>query len=174
MKIIKIIFTLSIMLLSTGCAMKQAQNAQEFRKMTPKNSYGKLETFKINSSYSKAVRNFKKRANKCLRTKLVLTTTNRNTGARMGEQTLTYTPTLKIGKKRTELSIQKNVSGDGMIAGKVPKNGMFILLADLSKSGKNKSRLNIYRITYMGTNEMASAIKNWASGESLSCPDLTK
>ena len=164
---------LTIMFMSTGCAMKQAQNAQEFRQMAPANSYGKHETFNINNSYTRAVSNFKKRAGKCLNTGVVLTTTSK-TGARMGQQTLTYTPTLVVGKTRTELSIQKNVSGDGMIMGEVPEKGMFIFVADLSKSGNNKSRLDVYRITYMGTDEMVSAVKNWASGKSLDCPDLTK
>lgn len=174
MKTTTIFSLLTIMLLSTGCATKQAQNAQEFRKMAPANSYGKHEAFNINNSYSRAVRNFKRRAYKCLNKKVVLTTRDRNTGARMGEQTLTYTATLKVGKTRTELSIQQNVSGDGMIMGKVPRKGMFIFLADLRKSGKNKSRLDVYRITYRGTNGMVSAVKNWASGKSLACPDLTK
>lgn len=167
-----ILSLLTITLFSTGCAMKQAQNPQEFRKMAPQNSYGKHETFNINNSYSKAVNNFKKRADKCLNTSIVLTTSNRNTGAKMGEQTLTYTPSLIVGKTKTELSIQKNVSGDGMIMGKIPKKGMFIFLADLSKSG-NKSKLDIYRITYMGTDEMVTSMINWASGKSLACPDLT-
>ena len=162
-----------IVLISTGCAAKHAQNNQEFRQMTPSNSYGEHKVFTINNSYSRAVGNFKKRANKCLNTSVVLTTQNRNTGAHMGEQTLTYTPTLKIGKKKTALSIQKNVSGDGMIMGNVPANGMYILLADLSKSGK-KTRLDVYRITYMGTDQMVTTVKNWASGKSLACPDLTK
>lgn len=47
-------------LLSTGCAMKHAQKSQEFRLMTPKNTYGIHETFTIKNSYSKVVNNFKK------------------------------------------------------------------------------------------------------------------
>lgn len=108
-----------------------------------------------------------------MNTVVVLTTTSQ-AGARMGEQTLTYTPTLVIGKNRSELSVQKNVSGDGMIMGKAPNKGLYIFLADLSKADNNKSRLDIYQITYMGTDQMVSAVKNWASGKNLSCPDLTK
>jgi hypothetical protein len=166
-------FLLTSIFLSTSCAMQQAQNAQEFRQMAPANSYGKHETFIIDNSYSKAVSNFKSRSDECLNTGVVVTTRNQ-TGARMGEQTLTYTPTLVVGKTKSELSIQQNVSGDGMIMGKVPEKGMFIFLADLSNLDNNKSRLDVYRITYRGTNEMVSAVKNWASGNSLDCPDLTK
>lgn len=172
MKISASLSLLTIIFISTGCAVKHAQNSQEFRQMAPANSYGKHETFTINNAYSKAVRNFQKRADKCLNTGVVLTTTSK-TGARMGEQTLTYTPTLVVGKTKSELSIQKNVSGDGMIMGKVPDNGMYIFLADLSKSG-SKSQLDVYRITYMGTDQMLNAVKNWASGKNLACPDLTK
>lgn len=172
MKISTTFSVLAIILMSTGCAMKQAQNVQEFRQMAPANSYGKHEIFTINNSYSRAVNNIKRRADKCLNTAVVLTTTSQ-TGAKMGKQTLTYTPTLVVGKTRSELSIQKNVSGDGMIMGKVPEKGMYIFLADLSKSGK-KSRLDVYRITYMGTDQMVTSVKNWASGKSLDCPDLTK
>lgn len=167
------IFLLASMLLPMGCAIKQAQNPQEFRQIAPTISYGEHETFNINNSYSRASKNFQMRAEKCLHKKIVQTTVNRNTGAKMGEQVLTYTPTLGVGKNRTELSVQQDVSGSGMIMGKVPEKGMFIFLADLSPSG-NQTRLDIYRLTYWSTNELVTAVKNWASGESLDCPDLTK
>lgn len=164
---------LIIMLLPMGCAMKQAQTPQEFRQLAPQISYGKHEIFNINNSYSRAVKNFKMRAEKCLSQKIVETTVNKNTGAKMGEQVLRYTPSLVVNKKITELSVQQDVSGSGMIMGKVPENGMYIFLADLTESGNN-TMLDIYRLTYRSTAQMVSAAKNWASGESLDCPDLTK
>ena len=174
MKTISIISLLIIAIMSTGCSLKHAQNNSEFRHMTPSNAYGKHEVFTINNSYSKAVSNFKKRADACLNTAVVLKSYDRNTGAKIaGEQTLTYTPTLTVGSNKSELAVQKNVSGAGMIMGKVPENGMYIFLADLAKDGK-KSRLEVYYITYMGTGEILNAIKDWASGTSLACPDLTK
>lgn len=158
-------------ILSTGCAMKHAQTAQEFRLMTPKNTYGIHESFTIKNSYFKVVNNFKKRTNKCLNIELVMTTTNRY-GQALGVQTLTYTPTLVTGNKHSELSVQKNVSGDGMIMGKIPMKGMFILVADMSPAGKNKTKLDVYRNSY-GTDIITSSIKNWATGKSLACPDMT-
>ncbi len=163
-----------IILLLTGCAVKHAQNAQEFRQMAPANSYGKFETYNLDIPYSNAVSNIRSQADRCLNTKVVVTTRDKNTGAIMGEQTLTYTPTLKVGKAKSELSIQQNVSGDGMILGDVPDKGIFIFLADISDSGNGKSRLDIYRVTYMGTNQMVSAVKNWTSGENLNCPNLSQ
>lgn len=50
--------------------------------------------------------------------------------------------------------------------------GMFIIVADISPAGKNKTKLDVYRITY-GTDIIASSIKNWATGKSLACPDMT-
>ena len=167
-----LISIITIVIPSMGCAIKQAQNNEEFRQIAPTISYGEHKTYDINNSYSKAVKNFKKRAEKCFNKEVILTTTSR-TGATIGKQTLAYTPTLKVGKARTELSIQKNVSGTGTIMGKIPEKGMYILLADISKSGE-KSKLDIYRLTYMATDEMVNGIKNWATGKSLDCPDLTK
>ncbi len=174
MKFFSMLSLVIIVLTATGCAVNHAQNSFEFRQMTPNNAYGKHETFEINNSYSSAVSNFKERAETCLTTGVVIKNYDKRTGAKIiGEQNLTYTPTLTVGKTKSELSIQKNVSGAGMILGKVPENGMYIFLADLIEDG-NKSRLDVYYITYMGTDEILNAVKNWASGTSLACPDLTK
>ena len=174
MKFTSIISLTIVAIMSSGCTVKHAQNNAEFRQMTPSNSYGKHEAFTINNTYSNAVSNFKKRSEACLNTAVVLKSYDRNTGAKIaGEQTLTYTPTLTVGSNKSELSVQKNVSGAGMIMGKVPENGMYIFLADIAKDGK-KSRLDVYYITYMGTDQILNSVKNWASGTSLDCPDLTK
>jgi len=152
-----------------GCAMKQAQTAQEFRMMAPQSSYGAHDTLTVTKPYSSAVANFKKKADKCLTTELVLTYQNQY-GQTISTQNLSYTPTLVVGKSKTTLSVQKNVSGDGMIAGKVPEKGMFLVVADLTPVAKNKTRLDIYRNTYE-TDIIVAAIKNWATGKSLACPD---
>ena len=168
---ISMLFILSAFLFS-GCSMKQAQTAQEFRLMAPKSSYGAHDTITVKNSYSSVVNNFKKKTKKCLTVELLLTTTNQY-GQTMGEQTLSYTPTLVVGKSKSELSLQKNVSGDGMIMGKVPDKGMYILVADITPAGKNKTRLDIYRNTY-GTEIIVDAVNNWATGKSLACPAWPK
>ena len=160
---------ISSVVLSSGCAVKQAQTAQEFRLLTPQIGYVDHETVTVDQSYPTVVNNFQKRADKCLTVELLMTTTNRY-GQTVNEQTLSYTPTLVAGKAKSELSLQKNVSGGGMIMGKVPEKGMYILVADMTPAGKHKTRLDIYRNTYE-TDIIVAAVKNWASGKSLACPD---
>lgn len=172
MRVVINIFLITSVFLVSGCAIKQAQTEQEFRVMAPQSSYGARETLTVKNSYSRAVSNFKKKTNKCLKVELLMTTRNQY-GQTVAEQTLTYTPTLVTNKTKSTLSVQKNVSGDGMIAGKVPEKGMFIVVADIKPAGKGKTRLDIYRNTY-GTDIIVAAIKNWATGKSLACPDWPK
>lgn len=168
------VFITIIGLLSiAGCAVKQAQTAQEFRQMIPHDSYGHQVTITVNKPYTRVLHNFRKRTDVCLKKDVVMTTKNQY-GATMNKQTLAYTPTLVADKARAELSVQLNITGGGMIAGKVPKNGMYILVADIMPAGKSKTKLAVYRNAYYGVARIEASIKDWTTGKTLACPDMTK
>jgi len=165
-------FLLINLLIASGCAVKQAQNAQEFRQMIPHDSYGHQETTLINAPYAQVLKRFKKKTDPCLKTEVVMTSTNQY-GQTLNTMYLSYTPILTENGAKSELTVQLNISGGGMIAGKVPDKGMYILVADVTAAGKSKSNLTVYRNSFYGAGRIEASLKDWASGANLECPDMS-
>ena len=161
-----------IVLLSSGCSMHQPQSAEEFRQMLPGSMFGKHETFEVNRSLAKVTSSFKKRAGKCLNMVVERTTTNQY-GQVMGRINTTYTPTVRAGKKKTELIVQQLPEGNVILLGEIPKKGMYFFVADAVKAGKKKTKIDFYRGS-IGSDTLARAVKNWATGKNMGCPDLTQ
>ena len=86
-----------------------------------------------------------------------------------------YKPTLVNGRERTELHIQwRREPGDAFsFSGKPPADGMYVVVADAMPAGKGKTTMTVYAPTMVFT-VIPKAIKHWANGTNLGCPDLTK
>ena len=152
--------------------MTQPKSAEEFRQMLPGSMFGKYESIEVNRPLSKVVSAFKKRAGKCLNVVIERTTTNQY-GQVMGTTNITYKPTVRVGKKKTELIVQQKPEGNVIILGEMPKDGMYFFVADASRIAKNKTKLEFYRGS-IGSDTLARAVTNWAKGKNMGCPDLTQ
>ena len=53
------------------------------------------------------------------------------------------------------------------------KTGCFLLVADAYPVDKNRTRVQMFSPS-IGYDVLIRAIKGWASGENLGCPDMTK
>lgn len=160
-------------LILTGCSMQQPKTAEEFRKMLPESMFGKHETVEVKRAYSKVVDTFKKRAGKCLNVAVERTTTN-GYGQVVGRSTITYVPTFKVGKKKSELHIQQQIEGNAIVlGGEMPEKGYYMYVVDLFDAGKSKTRMEIYRGS-IGSDTLTRAINNWAEGTNMGCPDMTQ
>jgi len=157
-------------LLLTGCGIKHPQSAIEFRKAVPTAFMGEKSTFVANRPFSKVAATFKKQAKKCLdvRVKTVSQTS-------MSYQVLVtkYNPTLIVGKSKLELHVQQLHEKGVMNISKVPDGGYYYLVADAYSTNKSKTRVDIYGAS-MGNEAMKAAIKGWATGKNIGCPDLAK
>lgn len=60
-----------------------------------------------------------------------------------------------------------------MNVGEEPENGYYLLVVDAIPISKNKTKIVFYRPS-MGFDTLITAIKGWASGKNLGCPDLTQ
>lgn len=167
------IFALLVLTLMSGCSMKYPLNATEFRQMLPGSMFGKVETLEVDRSLAKIGQTYKKKAKACLH-KTVQTESCMNNGYGYSCSTVTtnYIPTLKISSSRIELHMQQN-SPNMMALGKIPEDGIYTLVADITPLSKNKSQLVIYSGSF-GSETVKKALKGWASGNSKGCPDLTK
>ena len=159
--------------LVSGCSMKYPLNATEFRQMLPGSVFGEVEKVKINRSLAKISKTYKKKAKTCLsKTLQTESCVNNGYGMSCSTYTTTYKPTLKVSSSKIELHMQQN-SSNMLALGKIPKAGIYTLVADITPLGKNKSQLVIYSGSF-GSDTIKKALKGWASGKSKGCPDLSK
>lgn len=167
-------FTAFAMLLITifisGCAINHPQTAEAFRKAAPGATFGGLETFEVNRSYRKVADTFRKMAPKCLNKRVKSV----STGYMYHQVVVTdYKPTVIVGKQRTELHLQQDHIQGVMNVSKKPEGGYYLMVVDATPAGNNKTRIDMYAPT-VGFDNVIKAIKGWASGTNVGCPDLTK
>lgn len=156
----------------SGC-FSMPQNADEFRLMAPTSSLIKIERFEVDRPFRQVARTFRRRADACLRIRV---TTNTSGGYRSHATTFkeNYLPTTRITKRKAELHVQSRIEGTNLIkVHKEPEGGYYLLIADATPVGRNRTRIELYRPT-IGHGVLSQSIRNWATGENLGCPDLTK
>jgi len=165
-----LLLSLSLMTLLTGCSLKQPQSADEFRLAAPTAFLAKKESYVVNRPYSKVSKAFKKQAPKCLSAR-IRTESRTNTSYQV--IVTKYNPTVKVTKGRTELHLQQMHEQGVMHVSEVPKKGYFLMVVDAVPVSKNKTRIDYYGPS-MSVDNITKAIKGWATGKNMGCPDLTK
>lgn len=84
-----------------------------------------------------------------------------------------YNPTVIHTKKRAELHLQQVHEKGVMNVSKVPPMGYYLMVVDAVPISKNETRIDYYGPS-MGVDTITKAIKGWAKGTNMGCPDLTK
>lgn len=158
-------------LLLAGCATQAPQNAEEFRQAVPGAFLTKTETIEVNRAFRDVAATFQKRAPECLNVS-VRTTSQTSTSYQV--ITSIYKSTVVVTKERAELHVQMEHKGSGVImVGKVPEGGHYRLVADAYPLPGNRTRLQWYGVS-VGQDVLIRAVKSWASGDNLGCPDFTR
>jgi len=85
----------------------------------------------------------------------------------------TYRPTVLVTPKKAELHVQFHHDQGVIGVGKEPEGGYYLLVADASPVNQTKTRIDLYRPS-MGHGVLIQAVRNWATGENVGCPDLAK
>lgn len=159
-----VLLVIFLVLLVSSCVIPMTPN--EFRKAAKAGeALATFESFEVNRSVDQVASTFKAKAGECLSYKIGST---KKPVIGIGSSTHYYgvtKPTVRRSKDKVELYFQvkyENTVGD------VPKDGYYDLVADAYAKGK-KTRVDIYRRTKSGV--LAEAIKGWASGENMGCPD---
>ena len=152
--------------LVAGCAVNYPQSADEFRQQIPTATFGKVQTFEAKRSFREVSRTFQAKAPECLNVAV-------RTVERGGSTTRTLKPTVLVNEKKTELHIQQTLSGNVIVPGKVPEGGLYYIVADATPIDRGRTRIDIYGPS-MGADTLVRAITNWATGENVGCPDMTK
>ena len=161
--------------LAAGSVLLQAcggmpQNAEEFRRAVPGAMMAKTDSYEVNRPVRDIAATFQRKAPECL-----------NMSVRTVSQTTTsyqnilteYKSTVVAGGERAELHLQQLHKTGVLYPSKPPEGGAYIIVADAYPLPGNRTRLQLYGPS-MGYDVVYRAIRGWASGESMGCPDMTK
>jgi hypothetical protein len=156
--------------LLAGCAVNYPQNAQEFREQAPGAMFGQKQTFEAKRPFRDVAKTFQVKAPECL-----------NVSVRTVSQTSTsyqnilaiYKPTVLVSTQKAELHVQRHFQSGVIVPGKEPEGGLYMLVADATPIGRNRTRIDIYGPT-RGADALIRAVSGWATGENVGCPDMTK
>jgi len=55
----------------------------------------------------------------------------------------------------------------------IPEKGYYLMVADATRMDANTTQIDMYRPT-IGHDAVVRAVKGWATGENVGCPDMTK
>lgn len=157
-------------LLLSGCVTSHPQTAEEFRKAVPGAFMAKVESMEVNRAYEDVSQTFEQKAPECL-----------NVAIRTVSQTTTsyqvivteYRPTVRVSDSRTELHVQQHHKQGVLKITKEPAGGYYLLVADATPIAAGRTRLDVYGPS-VGYDTLIRAVKGWATGENVGCPDLTK
>jgi hypothetical protein len=133
------------------------------------NAFLTTDTFDVQRPFAAVAQTFKKKAPECLSFRIGSTT---RPVIGVGSSTHFYgrtKQTVLVSNKKAELRFQVKYENT---VGQEPAGGHYYLIADAYPIGANRTRVQIYRRTKVEL--LATAIKGWASGEDLGCPDPGK
>jgi hypothetical protein len=158
-------------LLLAGCASQHPQSAEEFRKAAPGGFMMASETVEVNRPLRDVAAAWQRRAPECLNVSIRTTS---QTATSYQVITSIYKSTVVAGKDRAELHLQRQFKGSGVIiVGTPPADGDYILVFDAYPLAGSRTKVQWLGLQ-KGHEAVVRAVKAWASGESLGCPDFTK
>jgi len=154
---------------AVACA-PMPQTAEEFRKAVPGAVMAKTDSYEVNRSMKDVAATFRRKAPECL-----------NVSVRTVSQTTTsyqnilteYKPTVVVNGERAELHVQQLHKTGVMYTSKPPEGGIYLLVADAFPLPGNRTRIQTYGPS-KGYDVLYRAVRGWASGENVGCPDMTK
>jgi hypothetical protein len=156
--------------LLAGCVTSHPQNAEEFRVAVPGAFMAMTEAWEVDRSLKDIAATFQKRAPECLNVKVEATSSSSTSYQVI---VTAYKPTVLVTDQRAELHVQQLHEKGVLNVTEVPDGGYFLLVVDAYPLDSNRSKLELFGPS-RGYDVLIRAVKGWASGENLGCPDMTK
>jgi hypothetical protein len=156
--------------LFAGCAVRHPQTAAEFRAAAPGATFGKKESFVVDRRFDEVAATFQEQAPKCLDTRIKMV----ESGHMYHHVVVTkYTPTILVSDDSAELHLQFIHEQGVMKVSEMPAKGYYLMVADASAMAGNRTQIDLYRPS-IGYDTIVRAVKGWATGDQIGCPDLTQ
>ncbi len=171
-------FSLIVVTLCLEACAGAPKNAEEFREMVrsgAKYNLKTVETFEVARPFADVSATLRKRTDECLKVTMTAQGTARGNVGAFVERTTTHTykPTFIATAQKTELHVQMKMAGGGTHEFGAPPDGYYRVVLDAVPAGKNRTRIDMY-INSADDNLIGNALRGWAQGTNLGCPDVTK
>ena len=152
-----------------GCG-GMPQTAEEFRQAASGAMLAKTDTYEVNRPVRDVAATFERKAPECLN--MAVRTVSQTTTSYQNILT-EYRATVVPGGARAELHLQQLHKNGVIYPSKPPEGGAYIIVADAYPLPGNRTRMQLHGPA-MGYDVVYRAIRGWAAGDNLGCPDLTK
>lgn len=162
-----VVILLSVLLAGCGSLPKTADTLRKNARGGA--MFSEKDTVDVKRPVSQIADTFRKKAPECLQKKVAASW---DQGGLRRRQVRAFKPTLKVGKDRVELALQSLIVEGGTDVG-APPDGWFIVVVDAYALDKQTTRVELYKHA-PGYSAVLPAIKNWATGQNMGCPDFTQ
>lgn len=132
--------------------------------------FSEKDVFEVKRPIAQIEEVFRKKAPECLQQNI--TSTWRQNGM-LRREVRAYTPKVTANKQRVRLTLQTKVIEGSIQLGDLPPDGVYMMVADAYPVGKSATRVESY-IQWPDQRAAFAAIKHWATGTNMGCPDMTK
>ncbi len=163
---VRIFITLVAIGALSGCGTTAVPTtAAEFRESVRKDART-FEEFTTDRGFNDVVYSFKKMVPQCMGFLPAPERRERQAGEQETEAWVDGSARILASADNVELHIQRKIRNPTV---KMPKEGLFLLVADVHSAGPGRTKVEIYHRESL--KEAATAIRGWAMGESFQCPD---
>jgi hypothetical protein len=146
------------------------QTPEEFRHTIAGTSLGRVESFEIDRSLREVTLAFQLKATECLNVSVRrISHSITNNHSSLTEYRATVVP----GTTRTELHLQHLHKQNAIYPSQPPNGGAYMIVLDAYPLPGNRTRLQIFSPA-IGASNVHKAIRGWATGQDMSCPDMTQ
>ena len=153
-----------------GCA-SQPKTADQLRDNVKHNAmFSGRDVFEVKRPYRQVSDTLKKKWLECLDS--TTSASFHRGGNTIGSANYIYRPKVADTPQRTELTLQQKVSGTGITQlGGPPPDGFFVLVTDVYPVDRNTTRVDVQKHV-PGFAGAMKAVRSWAEGTNMGCPDL--
>lgn len=159
-------------LLLAGCtSLYPPKSADEFRRAASASLLPKTGSLEVARPLPQVSDDLRKKSAECLDVSVTaVTKTITDFQEIIRTYYVTYKPTVVAAPERTELHVQWHTKGDIHLS-RAPEGGAYRLIVDAYPAGGGRTRLQWFSPT-SATDFLTEAVKGWATGENMACPDL--
>lgn len=151
-----------------GC-VSVPQTAEEFRRVVDGSSFAKVEVFEVQRPARDIMATFQQRAPECLDVTVHAVSHPINDHSSVIE----YRSRVLPGTDHSELHLQQLHKTNVIHLGTPPEGGAFVVVVDVHATSADRARLQIHGPA-VGFEGIYRAVRGWATGKDLRCPDLTR
>jgi hypothetical protein len=128
------------------------------------------DVFEVKRPLSLVTEVFKKKAAECFQQELIRTWKQ---GGLDRRQVIAFKPKMIIGKQHTRFALQARITEGSTEPGDITPDGGNFLVVDAYMVGRNMTRVesSYQQSSFHGA---FTAVKLWATGTNMDCPDLTR